>query len=297
MNGQQKDLYSQTADWLVSAARRKPEALLLFAAGCALMMRGTGKGSAWRRSATDHPGDVYGEGPSYAGGIRSGPAAAGLNRAAEKVTEYAGEVRDRVGDTAGAYASSMADYAEDARRRVGDYAGEFRDNLSAVSDQVAAKAQSAAQMTSDTLRDQPVLIAALGLAAGAAVAAFLPTSEVERRTLRPAGDALAGAAGQAGENLMARATRVGEQVQKSAAERGLSTEGLKDMAHQAAETFTRSPSDSSQGMRGSTATPTRSPSDSSQGLRGSTTTPTRGPSDSSQGLRGPTTTPPRPSTF
>jgi ElaB/YqjD/DUF883 family membrane-anchored ribosome-binding protein len=256
MNGQQRDIYTQTADWLVSAARRKPEALLLFAAGCALMMRGAGKGSSSRRSATDHPGDVYGEGPSYAGGNRSGPAA-GLNRAAEKVTEYAGEVRDRVGDTAGAYASSMADYAEDARRRVGDYAGGVRDNLSAVSDQVSRTAQSAAQMTSDTLRDQPVLIAALGLAAGAAVAAFLPTSEVERRTLRPAGDALAGAAGQAGENLMARAARAGEQVQKSAAERGLSTDGLKDLAHQAAETFTRSPSDSSPGMRAPLTAPPR----------------------------------------
>jgi hypothetical protein len=57
--------------------------------------------------------------------------------------------------------------------------------------------------------------------------------------------------------LMARAARAGEQVQKSAAERGLSTDGLKDLAHQAAETFTRSPSDSSPGMRAPPTAPSR----------------------------------------
>jgi ElaB/YqjD/DUF883 family membrane-anchored ribosome-binding protein len=247
MTTQQTDLYSQAADWLVGAARRKPEALLLFAAGCALMMRGTGKGAAARQ-----PGDVYGQAPWRDEASRSAPAAAGLGKAAEKVSQYAGEVRDRLGDKADTYASSVSDYADDARRRVGDYAEGLRQNVSAASDQVASTARSAVQTTSDTLREQPLLIAALGLAAGAAVAALFPTSDVERRTLGPAGDALAGAAGRAGEDLMDRAVRTGEQVQKSAAERGLSSEGLKDMAHQAAETFTRTAPDGAREPRGPT---------------------------------------------
>jgi hypothetical protein len=48
MNG--TDIYSQAADWVVTTARRKPEALLLVAAGVALMMRsGAGVTSSWSR--------------------------------------------------------------------------------------------------------------------------------------------------------------------------------------------------------------------------------------------------------
>jgi ElaB/YqjD/DUF883 family membrane-anchored ribosome-binding protein len=251
MTAQQTDIYSHAADWLVAAARRKPEALLLFAAGCALMMRGAGKGPTGRQL-----GDVYGQTPEHDAPGRAGAAAAGLGRAAESVSRYAGDVRDRLGDTADTYASSVSDYAEDARRRVGDYAEGVRQNVSAASDRVVSTAQSAAQTTSDILREQPLLIAALGLAAGATVAALFPTSDVERRTLGPAGEALAGAAGRAGEDLMDRAARAGEQVQKSAADRGLSSEGLKDLAHEAAETFTRSPDSASQ-ARGPTTAPPR----------------------------------------
>jgi ElaB/YqjD/DUF883 family membrane-anchored ribosome-binding protein len=248
MTAQQTDIYSHAADWLVGAARRKPEALLLFAAGCALMMRGTGKSPASRQ-----PGDVYGQASWRNQASPSMPAAGGLGKAAETVSQYAGEVRDRLGDKADAYASSVSDYADDARRRVGDYAEGLRQNISSASDHVASSARSAVQTTSDTLREQPLLIAAMGLAAGAAVAALFPTSEVERRTLGPAGDALAGAAGRAGEDLMDRAVRTGEQVQKSAAERGLSSQGLKDMASKAAETFVRNASEAAREPRGSTA--------------------------------------------
>jgi ElaB/YqjD/DUF883 family membrane-anchored ribosome-binding protein len=251
MTAQQTDIYSHAADWLVAAARRRPEALLLFAAGCALMMRGAGTGPTGRQL-----GDVYGQTPDHDAPGRAAAAAAGLGRAAESVSRYAGDVRDRLGDTADTYASSVSDYAEDARRRVGDYAEGVRQNVSAASDRVVSTAQSAARTTSDILREQPLLIAALGLAAGATVAALFPTSDVERRTLGPAGEALAGAAGRAGEDLMDRAARAGEQVQKSAADRGLSSEGLKDLAHEAAETFTRSPDSASQ-ARGPTTAPPR----------------------------------------
>jgi hypothetical protein len=38
------DTYSQAGEWLVGTARRNPEALLLLAAGCALLMRRGGPG-------------------------------------------------------------------------------------------------------------------------------------------------------------------------------------------------------------------------------------------------------------
>jgi hypothetical protein len=83
------------------------------------------------------------------------------------------------------------------------------------------------------------MVAALGLAAGAAVAALFPTSELERRTLSEARDAIAEAASKAGGNLMEAAGEAGERLKAGVAERGMNAEGLKDLARDVAEPFTR----------------------------------------------------------
>jgi ElaB/YqjD/DUF883 family membrane-anchored ribosome-binding protein len=227
------DFFSHAADWAVTTARRRPEALLLIAAGCALMLRG-GSAPSLRQDDTDDRASWRDE------ATRGARAAVG--RTAQDVSRYAGEVRDRLGEAASGYAATVADYAHDGRRRAGEYGGAVRENLSTASDHVARTAQSAAHTAADTLREQPLLIAALGLAAGAMVAALFPTTEVERRTLGPAGEALVGAAGAAGRDLMERAARTSEEVKQAAAERGLSPDGLKDLAQEAAETFARSES-------------------------------------------------------
>ncbi|MBV8753476.1 MAG: hypothetical protein JO328_11525 [Hyphomicrobiales bacterium] len=229
MNG--NDIYSQAADWVVNTARRKPEALLLLAAGCALMMR---SGGSVIGSWTSRSDDSYGR-PSWQDETAD-EAHRQSSRAAEGAGRYAGEMRDRVADTASSYASAASDYAQDARRRMSDYTGAVRENLSSATDHVSRTAQSAARTASDTMREQPLVIAALGLAAGAAVAAFFPTTDIERRTLGPAGDALVGAAGAAGRDFMERAARTGEEVRRAA------EDGLRDLAHETAESFNRNAS-------------------------------------------------------
>ena len=87
------------------------------------------------------------------------------------------------------------------------------------------------------LREQPLAVVVLGVAAGAALAALLPSTEVEDRTLGPAHEAIADAAGKVGENLMGAAGEAGERLKQRAAERGLSSEGLKGLAHEVADTF------------------------------------------------------------
>jgi ElaB/YqjD/DUF883 family membrane-anchored ribosome-binding protein len=228
MNG--TDFYSQAADWVVNTARRKPEALLLLAAGCALIMRGGTGGASWSSRSSD----VYGR-ASWQDDMGDETRRQSA-RAGEGATRYAGEMRDRVAATASGYASSAADYAQDARRRVGQYTDAMRQNLSSAGDQVSRTAQSAARSAADTMREQPLLIAALGLAAGAAVAALFPTTDVERRTLGPAGEALVGAAGAAGRDFLDRAARTGEEMRHAAEEH------LTDLAHEASESFTRAQS-------------------------------------------------------
>lgn len=228
------DFYSQAADWVVTTARRRPEALLLIAAGAALMMRGSGG----TRASAYYPGEAYGRASwqdEATDRAREGMnrMEEGVNRTAGSVSRYAGDVKDRVSDTASAYASTVGDYAQDARRRMSNVTGAVRENLSSATDRVARGAQSAARSTADTMREQPLLIAALGLAAGAAVAALFPTTDVERRTLGPAGEALVGAAGAAGRDFMDRAARTGEEMRRSAEDK------LRDLAHETSESFTR----------------------------------------------------------
>jgi ElaB/YqjD/DUF883 family membrane-anchored ribosome-binding protein len=244
----------------VNTARRRPEALLRMAAGCALLMRGSGSAKAWSR-----PGDTYGraawDDERFGATARdtANRTAEGANRTAEGARQYMGEVRDRLGETAGTYTAAARDYADDARRRMGEYAGAVRENLASASDQVARTAQSATRTATDTLREQPLLIAALGLVTGAAVAALFPTTDVERRTLGPAADALVGAAGAAGRDLADRAARTGEEMKRAASERGLTPEGLADLAHEAAETFTRESEPSGQGQGGAPNSPRPGP--------------------------------------
>jgi hypothetical protein len=67
------------------------------------------------------------------------------------------------------------------------------------------------------LRDQPLAVALAGLAAGAAVAAVLPSTQIEGRTLEGAREVLTQAAGEAGESVLGAAANAGERL-KGAAE-------------------------------------------------------------------------------
>jgi len=80
-------------------------------------------------------------------------------------------------------------------------------------------------------------VALVGAAAGAAVAAAFPASDLENRTLGPTGERLRDAAGRAGEQLKDAATKAGQRLAAAADERGLNTEGLKEVARDVGETF------------------------------------------------------------
>jgi hypothetical protein len=90
-----------------------------------------------------------------------------------------------------------------------------------------------------------------GLAAGAAVAAVFPRTEIEDRTLGPAGESLRQAAGKAAERVKDAAGKAGERLKSVAEERGLTTEGLKEVASELTDTFTSAvsgkPGDQSRG--------------------------------------------------
>src|SRR4029453_14283261 len=119
------DTYSKAGDWLMGTARRNPEALLLLAAGCCLLMRSGGNLSAKAASHSRYGGDKG----AYQSQARRAPSDIGrassnvrdgLSRAADSATDYASQIKDRVSDTASSYAQSISESADDTRRNVSE---------------------------------------------------------------------------------------------------------------------------------------------------------------------------------
>jgi hypothetical protein len=217
----QTDYSTEASEWLMGTIRRNPEGLLLLAAGCALLMRSGSSGSAMRASQSrsfESDGPRRSERSSFGDGI---------SRATESASDYASGLKDRVTDAASSYASTVSNYANEARSTLADQ-----------SERISRQAQSTFQGGMNrVLREQPLAVAVLGVAAGAAVAAVFPSTEVENRALGSAREALSEAAGKAGENLMEAAGAAGEHLKAVAEEKGLNPEGLKDMAREVAGAF------------------------------------------------------------
>ena len=146
--------------------------------------------------------------------------------AATTVSNTVSSLAEQTKETANSIASSASKYAGQARRVVGEQ-----------SEQIAQQTQSALQNTvSRILKDQPLAIALAGIAAGAAVAAAFPTTQIENETLGPIGEQVTEKAEQLGEQLKEATAKAGDKL-KSAAQRGLNVEGLKGVASDVAGAF------------------------------------------------------------
>jgi len=234
MSAQSRPL-EDSGEWILNTVKRNPEALLLLAAGAVLMMRtnapqssrATSMGAASSRAAS--MGAAYGATPDVAG------------RSASQFAETVTDTARRTMDTAASYASTASDAARqtmDAAKSyassAGEYAGEARRKVGEQSDWVVGQTRSMAQ---SVLQNQPLAIVMAGLAAGAALAAALPPTELEKDTLGPVGDEVSKAAERVGDQLKQASVKAGERLKSAAEERGLHAEGLKDVASEVADTF------------------------------------------------------------
>jgi hypothetical protein len=145
-----------------------------------------------------------------------------MDTARSYATSASDAARETV-ESAKSYASSASQYAGQARRAVGEQ-----------SERVARQTRSMAQ---GILQNQPLAIAAAGLAVGAALAAAFPPTQIERETLSPMGDQMSKAAERIGDQLKQATMKAGEKLKSTAEERGLDSEGLKEMASEVADTF------------------------------------------------------------
>jgi hypothetical protein len=160
----------------------------------------------------------------------AGSAAAGqVGRAADALRSAAASGADRAKDAletgAGALGDAASEFASEAAETVADKTAYVRDETSALFEDLTERATTLA-------REQPLLVAAVGLAMGAMVAALLPRTDTEDAYLGEASDAVKDTVGEVAGEQYERAKSVAANVlddAKTAAERqGLTPESAAD---------------------------------------------------------------------
>ena len=169
------DPFVQAGDWVVKTARANPEALLVLAAGCALLMRGAGRSrsashrqiyrsgdfenpndmrhtGAWREGVTRAAGNAGAYASDAAGRVSDAASRASgyASEAGNRAADYASDAGRRVANSASGYASSLSKYAGDVQRNLADTAAAVSDYASDVgrnlSEQAAAVSDYAGDM-------------------------------------------------------------------------------------------------------------------------------------------------------
>lgn len=224
MSMQARPLLEDGGEWILKAIKRNPEGLLLLAAGAVLMLRTKSPQSSQAVSHATH-GDTENTARKTAGQMTD-PVTETARGAMDAASSYVSAVSDTATQTmktAQSYASSAGEYVDRAKRVVGEQ-----------SDRVVQQTRS---VTQGVLQNQPLAIVAVGLAAGAALAAAFPRTELEKETLGPMGDQMSKAAERVSGQIKQATSRAGEKLKSAAEERGLHTEGLKGLASEVVDTF------------------------------------------------------------
>lgn len=212
------------SETIIGAIKNNPEGLLLLAAGCALLMRSGG--GSFRNKHDEHRGSETRRQVQGVRGAQSGFTEA-VSEGADRAKRYIAEVGDTVSETAKDYATTVGKYAEDASRTVAEQ-----------SERVVEQARSTVEGTfSRILQDQPLGVAILGFAAGAAAASILPKTSLEQQTFGAVGERLSDAATSVRKNLTEAVSNAGDRLTQVAEERGLTADGLKEAAEEVADAF------------------------------------------------------------
>lgn len=185
------------------------------------------------RGAAGFVGD---QASNLAGGVQQGASAVGdtLSGAVQKARETAHDLRDQVAGAAGQVRQS----AQSVGETVQGYTSAIGDQASRTADRTRQYASQAGQQVTDRatalVNDQPLLVAAIGLAVGAAIAACLPATRTEDEMMGEASDAVKKAARDVASEQFATAKavagRVAEEAKTVAEREGLTTRVVADAA-------------------------------------------------------------------
>jgi ElaB/YqjD/DUF883 family membrane-anchored ribosome-binding protein len=232
--------------------REHPMPAVLVGAGLAMMMMGTG-GAGTQSSRTSgprrqssHAGEAFrGERDDYDAAEASGRKGGALDDVEPSTVGTVGESLSAARDTAEGIAGGMRERLHDYRDEASEAAGRIGEKLSDLSDRVAKSSRSMARRAgnlSDMVAEQPLVVAALGLAVGAAMAAALPSSEAENQLMGDASDTLKTSAGEMAsdqvQNVKEAVETVVSDVKSEASAQALDLDNARSATDQLGQKFT-----------------------------------------------------------
>jgi len=169
-------------------ARANPMPLALVGIGLAWLM--SGRGQPAMSSYSSYKGSYAGNGgSSYSGlggrvGETAGSAKDALSGSGRRAGEAMSSSMHKVGDSASQAYGKVSDTASQAYDRVSDTAsqayGRVSDTASQTYNQVSHRAGQAQRTVSDLIENEPLILAGLGLAVGAAIGAMMPATRTEQ---------------------------------------------------------------------------------------------------------------------
>jgi hypothetical protein len=229
----QRSYTPSLSERLAGAARAQPAGLLLLLAGTSLLLSGMRPPNreATRRARTAVRKIAQGD---------FSPVKDSAGDMASGVRDQVGNLGNKASELARSTTESVSGFADDAQRAVRETSQQFADT-----------AYSSAQSgVSFVLEDQPLLLAAIGLAAGATLGAIIPATPQENRLMGDARDKVAELAGDAAKQKLDEfgnaASEATERLKSAVKERaGLATEDLGELAKDVVEPLTKVASGSS----------------------------------------------------
>jgi hypothetical protein len=246
--------------------RRNPLPLAVLGVGLGWLAVTLLRGGRERGDLIDYdagPEGIYGPGydeevepgdhsDSFGAAARRAERAAGarIGRAREDIAGQTAKVGDRFGRYArdarhrlDDIAEDTRDFADDARDRLSHFASDTMDRAGHIGDYARSGAERLQHEVVRAADERPMLLGAIGLGIGAAIALCLPSTRIESRMVGARRDALLDELREAGRERLhgaAEAVRhAGDAAQARAEEEGLSRRGVSetlDKAQRVAET-------------------------------------------------------------
>jgi hypothetical protein len=176
------DTQSGFFDSLVAAVRENPLSAALIGGGAVWLLVGNERLKSAANSATAAASPIVDIG---ARNLQAATSGLKMTVAPPTAPEMHHEGSFRVGETLrdanGTASEAMSDTAGKVKDRFGENVAYARDNLGKLGDQLPGKEAFAKAQSSlaDVLEQQPLVLAAIGLAIGAAVAGVFSTSDLE----------------------------------------------------------------------------------------------------------------------
>jgi hypothetical protein len=206
-----------------------PPILLVCAGGIAGLMRWNG--GTGRRSRHGYP-DRYGETqpePSLPGGERIGAAESSIgeraSQAADRAREAAYEAGTQASDAAGRAGSAVSEVA-------GRTAWEIRRAAGDATTTASAMAREAQSQVANLVDRHPLVLGAIGVALGAAIAAAVRPTETEARLVGETSDTFKRRAREMLEEQFERARTIAERAYEAASdearEQGVSVDAVRE---------------------------------------------------------------------